>query len=144
MCYDLLYGADISCFRAARHCKARITTLTGSSEKLRIVIVVVDAEQRSKGTEIQNRTRVLPSEQRTIHIAVSAFPHEVVALSASRREENGAPLRRLGENSQGTPCISSRQRPSTSSASDLSKDTRNLQCIGPSLVRSLTLRFTPT
>ena len=31
-----------------------------------------------------------------------------------------------------------------SSASDLSKDTRNLQCIGPSLVRSLTLRFTPT
>ena len=45
-------------------------------------------------------------------MAVSAFPREVVALSAWHGERR-APLRRLGENSQGTPCISSRQRPST-------------------------------
>lgn len=62
------------------------------------------------------------------------------------RREGGGGKERLGENSQGTPCISSRQRPSTKLAVRPQQGySQSARCIGPCLVReSLSLRFAPT
>lgn len=65
---------------------------------------------------------------------------------STRARKKGGGKERLGENSQGTPCISSRQRPSTKLAVRPQQGySQSARCIGPCLVReSLSLRFAPT